>query len=168
MSISHEQCPLCFPNPADILFDSHNFYMMTSKSMGDALIIPKGHYLTMADLPTEIIIEFEEMRSLVRRMLNTDFGSCIFYEHTGQGLAWDFVGHGDGHGHAHLHCACTTNGFLARLPETYVPREVESWKQVLDSRHGGEHYFYYEDKNDRKFVILVTNGAKSLMEDIIK
>jgi len=136
--------------------------------MGDALIIPKNHYLTMADLPEGIIAEFEEMRSLVRRMLNADFGSCVFYEHTGQGIAWDFVGHGDGHGHAHLHCASTVNGFLTRLPQTYVPREVDSWKQVLDSRRSGEHYFYYEDKHDRKFVILVTNGGKGLLEDIIK
>jgi len=168
MSVSHKECPLCDPNPADILFDSHNFYLMTSKSAGDAVIIPKGHYLTMADLPEEIIIEFEEMRSLVRRMLKADFGSCAFYEHTGQGLAWDFVGHGDGHGHAHLHCACTSNEFLTRLPGTYVPREVESWKQVLDSRRGGEHYFYFEDKNDRKFVVLVTNGGTHLAEDIMK
>ena len=168
MSTSHKECPLCSPNPADILFDSHNFYLMTSKSMGDALIIPKNHYLTMADLPEGIIAEFEEMRSLVRRMLNADFGSCVFYEHTGQGIAWDFVGHGDGHGHAHLHCASTVNGLLTRLPQTYVPREVDSWKQVLDSRRSGEHYFYYEDKYNRKFVILVTNGGKGLLEDIIK
>jgi diadenosine tetraphosphate (Ap4A) HIT family hydrolase len=168
MSITHNECPLCCPHAGDILLDSHNFYLMTSKSMGDALIIPKGHYLTMADLPEEIIIEFEEMRSLVRRMLKADFGSCVFYEHTGQGLAWAFVGHGDGHGHAHLHCASTSNGFLANLPETYVPREVQSWKQVLESRRGGEHYFYFEDKNDRKFVILATNGGKALTQDIMK
>ncbi len=168
MSNTGNECPLCFPHAGDILFDSHNFYVMTSKSMGDALIIPKGHYLTMADLPEEIIVEFEEMRALVKRILKADFGSCVFYEHTGEGLAWAFVGHGDGHGHAHLHCAFASNGFLAKLPETYVPREVHSWKQVLESRRGGEHYFYFEDKNDRKFVILATNGGKALSEDIMR
>jgi diadenosine tetraphosphate (Ap4A) HIT family hydrolase len=168
MSKATEECPLCSPNDRDILLDSHNFYLMTSRSMGDTLIIPKGHYLTMADLPEEIIIEFEEMRSLVRRMLKADFGSCIFYEHTGQGPAWAFVGHGDGHGHAHLHCASTSDSFLAKLPASCVPREVQSWKQVLESRRGGEHYFYFEDKNDRKFVILATNGGKSIAEEIMK
>jgi diadenosine tetraphosphate (Ap4A) HIT family hydrolase len=166
--MSTEHCPLCQPNPKDILFDSNNFYLMTSKSAGDTIIIPKGHCMTMADLPAEIIGEFEELRRLVKRILKADFGSCVFYEHTGGGTAWAFVGHGDGHGHAHLHCAPAVNGFLGKLPQSYVPKEVESWRQVLDSRKGGEHYFYFEDKDDKKFVILVTDGGKYLAEDLMK
>ena len=167
MLIDHEGCPLCRPNPKNILFDSNSFYLMTSKSAGDTLIIPKGHCRTMADLPEEIIGEFEEMRCLVKRILRVDFGSCVFYEHTGGGSAWAFVGHGDGHGHAHLHCAPAVNGLLSTLPESCLPTEVDSWREILDSRRGGENYFYFEDKNDKKFVVLVTEGGESLAKDIM-
>ncbi len=168
MPPQHDDCPLCCPNPKDILFDSNNFYLMTSKSAGDTIIIPKDHYVTMADLPEEFTPEFDEMRHLVKKILRVDFGSCVFYEHTGGGYAWTFVGHGDGHGHAHLHCATAVNGLLTRLPESYVKKEVDSWRQVLDSRRGGENYFYFEDKNDKKFVILVTDEGRHLAEDVMK
>lgn len=167
MSHQHDGCPLCNPSEKDVLFDSNSFYLMTSKSAGDTLIIPKGHYPAMADIPEEIIPEFEELRRLVKRILKVDFGSCVFYEHTG-GQAWAFVGHGDGHGHAHFHCAPAVNGLLNKLPEAYIPLEVESWSQVLDSRKDGEHYFYFEDKNDKKFVILVTDKSRYLPEGLMK
>ncbi len=169
MASNEISCPLCNPVLHEVHFDTNNFYLMASKSTSDILIIPKDHYTTMVDIPREMIQEFDELRRLVRKMLRVDFGGCIFYEHTGGGPAWSFVGHGDGHGHAHLHCAPVADGILKKLPDRCVNLEVNSWEELWATKKGDagqEHYFYFEDDNERKFVILVAHDEEFLVEDI--
>jgi hypothetical protein len=170
MAFDESSCPLCNPSPRKVLFDTHNFYLMASQSTSDNLIIPKYHYTAMADIPKGMIAEFDALKALVRKMLKVDFGGCVFYEHTGGGDAWSFVGHGDGHGHAHLHCAPAASSLLTRLP--WLPaREVTTWGEVWAKRKergGAGNYFYYEDNEGRKFIVQVPEGGEVSARDIMR
>ena len=154
MSSNNQNCSLCNLKPEEILFDTHNFYLIPSKSTSDILIVPKKHCPTMADIPDDINMEFDELRRLVRKLLSVDFGECAFYEHTGGDHLQAFVGHGDGHGHAHFHCSPKGHELLTKIPDIHI-REVSSWKEHITSRKNGEPYFYIEDNGDNKFVIMI-------------
>ncbi len=165
MSTDHQSCPLCNPKPEDILFDTHNFYLMASKSTSDIIIIPKKHYPTMADIPDEINLEFDELRRLVRKVLNVDFSECVFYEHTGGDHTRAFIGHGEGHGHAHIHFSPKGHELLEKIPDDHI-REVDSWKELTASRRDGEQYFCIEDNGNKKFVIMIDDVRHLLEEGI--
>jgi hypothetical protein len=119
----------------------------------------------MADIPDEIYPEFDELRRLIRKVLNVDFSDCIFYEHTGGDHARTFIGHGEGHGHAHFHFSPKGHDLLEKIPDTHI-REVDSWSDLIASRRNGEQYLYIEDNVNKKYVIMIDDVRHILEEGI--
>jgi len=164
----HDGCPLCQPNHKEIIIDTPHFYLKASKSTFDILIIPKIHFTHLTDITDDLILEFSELKKLVRKILKADFGGCIFYEHTGSGIAWSFVGHGDGHNHAHLHCASVTSQFLDKIPDGYIPRQTNSFTEIWSTKKDNplpENYFYFEDQDERGYIIHVNDGGDFFMKE---
>jgi diadenosine tetraphosphate (Ap4A) HIT family hydrolase len=115
----NQSCRFCTqPEKERILFETENFYVMVSLGPiveGYLLIVTKQHIGACFNIPPNIITEFLELKDLVRRILISHYGSCIFFEHGKVGSSLKFNYSNKHCYHAHLHCVPVSISMMLKM-----------------------------------------------------
>jgi diadenosine tetraphosphate (Ap4A) HIT family hydrolase len=92
------RCIFCDIDFADIISSYPNFYVKVGKAIstaGHVLIIPKKHFSCLAELPDELLLELDNIKHKVTRVVTEHFSRPFFIEY---GIWGQTVKH------AHMHC----------------------------------------------------------------
>lgn len=100
-------CRFCTrPDKSRIIYETSNFYVMLSLGPiveGYCLLISKNHFSCCAAIPIDLREEFKEVYSIIKKVLNNVYGTCLCYEH-GRAGACLIPMEGNKHCyHAHMH-----------------------------------------------------------------
>ena len=121
---------------------------------GHMLIITKKHIPSFQSLSEHLVAEFLSIKGIVRKILEEEYGSCIFFEHnlsstsiTKRDTPHDY--------HAHLHCVPTDVDILEDIKEVLTPIHVDNWYALgYHSRRFSES-IYYENKSEDMYIFSV-------------
>lgn len=148
MKIS-ETCRFCTPPEKErILYESENFYVMVSLGPiieGYLLIVTKKHIGSCLNLPVEYLVEFLEVKSLVKEVLIENYGSCIFYEHGKIGSSLKFNNSSQHCYHAHMHCVPVKINMNEIVNKDFEYNYFTSFKDAHEKLCKIEKYLYIED-----------------------
>jgi len=155
-------CAFCKPQPNGIepILETENFYI--TPTLGQIvrvylLVNTKEHLVSLSQLPDlEHFDELDEIKQTIKRVFQENYGTLpLFFEH--------------GHGDEARGCACTDHAHLHCVPlKQDIRQEVLKYfkeDQILHpdysfleqkSRHPGEPYIYYEDKDCNRFIATLT------------
>lgn len=89
--------------PRRTLFRSSRFAVVPSLGQivdGYLLVLPVNHFVTISDLPSNLIGEFAMLVTEVRRIVTSVYGPCIMFEHGARSASAG--GCGIYHAHAHV------------------------------------------------------------------
>lgn len=130
-----------------IVYESPNFYVTSelgALKKGFLMIVPKRHYLSVAQFPSELYPEYQQVCEDTEEILNRTFGiaNVAFFEH-GSGPS-GFTSHPKSIVHAHTH---VLHDFTIRKHYLDMIQAVR-----LDDikRAAGTHYFAYKCGADGK------------------
>src|SRR5687767_6720535 len=102
-----KECRFCNPPDKDrILYETDNFYIMLSLGPiveGYTLLVSKQHIDSCANVPYELLSEFDMLYHKTKNILATEFGSCIAYEHGRAGTCMIPMENSKHCFHAHMH-----------------------------------------------------------------
>ncbi len=156
-----------------ILYESKHFVSVPTKSPiieGWLLIIPKKHYLSLADLPLTLLKDLEDFTAFVRSQVEKHYGSCIIVE---QGPLKSGESTGCGVDHAHLHLIPLENNDIRCKINQSLGTCEENWLEdiSLTSLHHirteqNQSYFYLVDKK-RKSILFRKTFPRQLLRKVI-
>lgn len=145
-----------------ILWETPNFLVWPSVGPlveGHLLIVPKNHYLSMAELPEELCRELENLIADVRRLFNKKNGKVIFFEH---GSAPECLSKkANSIDHAHLHALPLDFDLSKVLREKFGSAEVTTIKELKTIFKGIKPYIYFESAEGRRFCYDISNECES-------
>lgn len=146
-------CPFCINEPLNrdaikdrILCETENFVVTPTLGQitpGYLLIIPKGHYSCVGDIPDEMYRELAQLKERVTKELTDKYQKPIFFEH---GVCGQTVRH------AHLHCVPADVDLTDSINTDYKSREIGSLKDLKEIFRKDGSYLFFEDKSSHKFV----------------
>lgn len=135
-----------------ILAESPEFYLkpaLGSFVEGYSLIIPKDHYRTFAEIPSEILSDFVELQAKVRKIVSSIYGlPTMIFEH---GAACPQNRAGACIDHAHMHIVPFKGGLVAH-PDMGAYREVGSLYDI-SSVTSGRSYLFIEDEFGSRVIL---------------
>jgi diadenosine tetraphosphate (Ap4A) HIT family hydrolase len=120
---------------------------------GHALIMPESHFPSVADLPGDLAVKFDEVCDRLRRIYLDEYGAFTMFEH---GRTGHCVRRNPGERichHAHLHVLPLPGDLVSRV-DVGQRTPFTSWTQVADlagdidgylvasSADGADSYFY--------------------------
>lgn len=152
-------CPFCCNTEISnrVLFETENFLIVKDKfpiSKTHLLIISKQHYLSFGSMPTELIIEFNDVIvDLLAKHDSKDGITILFergnlHENTSINLSID---------HAHFHFLFSKSSVIDKLPHDSKTASIQNLKSYLSQTKNG-YYFYSEQPQnislwgDSKFI----------------
>lgn len=134
-----------------IIYESPRFYVVPelgSLVQGFFMIIPKEHYLSVAQFPDGIIAEYHQVCCDVQAILRGTFNSSkyvVFFEH-GSGPS-GFTSHKKSIVHAHTHVVVDF-----RLEQRYLDTvQMEPIEDIKIAKN--VHYFSYQENYDGQLYI---------------
>ena len=140
-----------------IIYESRNFYVTSELGaikQGYLMIIPKQHFLSMAQMPTGLQKEYSEVMKDVEEILKGAYGNegvVSFFEHGSNPSGK--TSHAKSIVHAHLH---VVYGFC--LKPKYL--EMVKMKAVDDIAEAKEHhYFSYQEGYDGELLIAMDENV---------
>lgn len=121
---------------------------------GHMLIITKKHIPLFQSLSGDLVADFLAIKRVVRKILNEEYGGCIFFEHnlsstsiTKRDTPHDY--------HAHLHCVPTDADILEDIQEVLTPIHVDNWNSLGDSARQFNESLYYENNSGDMYIFSV-------------
>ena len=117
---------------------------------GYLLVVPKDHYGTFDELPTQLVAELADTSERVRAVLSKIYGPCISYEHGARGP----LNGGCGIYHAHLHVVPLTkvtdpiHALKLRFPHV----ELTHMNEMSKRGAGLSSYLFYQDSKARLYL----------------
>lgn len=118
---------------------------------GYMLIITKKHIPSFQSLSEHLIAEFLAIKRVVKKILNEEYGGCIFFEHnlsstsiTKRDTPHDY--------HAHLHCVPTDVDLLEDIGEVLTPIHVDNWYSLGDHTRRFSESIYYENNRGDMYI----------------
>lgn len=117
---------------------------------GYLLIIPRRHYLNIAEMPAEVLSEFARMKSTVRELLAAHFAPPLFFEH---GMVCPTNAAGACVEHAHLHCLPLGADLTPRLAASHRLERIAGLHEVAGQGLLNQSYIYFENQREEKFII---------------
>lgn len=133
-----------------IIYDTHNFFVKIELgciNIGMVMINPKEHVLSAAQIPEELVEEYESIKRDIEFLLKGSFGDkpVIFFEHGS--APHGFSSHQRSIVHAHTHVA-----WDARFPQKYldmVRLEPTDIKKLSTSK-----YLSYQEGANGEFLAV--------------
>lgn len=146
-------CPFCEWNQTHknsikerILYETENFYVTPTLGQitpGYLLIIPKGHYSCLGDLPPSMQQELTALKEKVGEELTRKYQKPIFFEH---GICGQTVRH------AHLHCVPANVDLSGNIAQDYKMSKIDRLEDLKDIFNKEGSYLFLEDRSGQKFV----------------
>jgi diadenosine tetraphosphate (Ap4A) HIT family hydrolase len=122
---------------------------------GYLLVVPTKHYLAIAEMPIEALVELANIKAVLRTVLKSSYDSPIFFEH---GVSRHSESGGCGISHAHLHVVPLAND-LTLQPFIYAEYgegcEIKEAQQLQD--WSGEPYIFYEGYDNQQLIFKVSH-----------
>lgn len=131
---------------------------------GYLLLIPTGHYRTLADLPVALLGDLDELRALVQRKLHCVYGDYLFFEH---GARRDGAG-GCGIYHAHLHAVPfpAVNDPVDQLKKIFPYHEVSALVELQQLEEDAS-YLYYGDIAGGQYIFRTQHLPSQYMRRLL-
>ncbi len=144
-----------------IVFSSANFNVIPTIGQiveGYLLIVPKAHYLALADLPAVLRKELKFLIDVLHAASGAGYGTHVMFEH---GTRTGSSG-GCGVVHAHMHVVplAHPNDPVEIIKERYPFKIIETFDQVAEEALGSS-YLYYEDTSSRRHVFQTDDDLPS-------
>jgi diadenosine tetraphosphate (Ap4A) HIT family hydrolase len=156
-----------------LVLSTENFYVFPSIGQlvdGYLLVVPKGHYTTLDELPRGLIAELADTSERVRAVLSENYGSCVCFEHGARGP----LNGGCGIYHAHLH--------IVPLPRFSDPREtlklrfpfaeLVHLREIGNRSAGLSSYLFYQDSQAKLYLFdtgpLPSQYMRKLLADALR
>lgn len=125
-----------------IIYESPNFFVKIELGCmipGMLMINPKEHFYSMAELPSNLLLEFYEVKRDVEKILKMAFGAnqkVIFFEHGSSPTGFSSHEKSIVHAHTHVVIDCP-------IPSKYLDDvRMTRIKNITELK--GKKYFYYE------------------------
>src|SRR5271165_2732369 len=133
-----------------IAFETPSFVVMPSLGqivLGYLLVVPKVHFVAIADMPHHTLVELEELRAKLLARLSAHYGAFLFFEH---GTRTKNCG-GCGITHAHLHAVPfpATADPIRRLKDQWTYHSIRQFLDLKDIPMGSSYLYYESVTNDR-------------------
>lgn len=117
---------------------------------GYLLIVPKDHYLSIAQLPREQVEELKIIKEELKKVFKEYYGDCVFYEHGA--LSCSAKG-GSCSDHAHLHIVAVDTDVKDKFDRYgYELRKIKDCSEITDQKQRNIPYLYYENQQGEMFV----------------
>lgn len=147
-----------------LIVESRNFKVIPTLGQiaeGHSLILPKVHYTALADLPSDLAFEFDQIYEQVKQVFKETYGACVFFEH---GTRSDCSG-GCGIYHAHMHSVPTVMTELSYFSnrEKLPVFELDKFREIRDRLEMNSSYLYVEDSNGRRQIASVNSLPSQFM-----
>lgn len=108
---------------------------------GYILIIPKNHMMSFAFLNKKDVVEVQQLKHSVIRLVESLFARPIVFEH---GSVSQALCAGNTIAHAHLHVFPTDVDLFPRLAKDFEYRSIDCLQDLSYFRRSQESYLYYE------------------------
>jgi ATP adenylyltransferase len=131
-----------------IIYSSENFNVFPTLGSfveGYLLIAPKSHHISIAQIISNLYVEFEEVIGTVRDVLSIAYCQPIFFEH---GPISRYDKGGCCIQHAHLHCVPVDIEILEDLSKHFKYEEINKFSELPKE----QSYLFYENKDKKRFV----------------
>jgi len=128
-----------------VILPSENFLIFPSLGQiveGYLLIVPKEHYISVAQIPNKHYNELREVQEKVRRVLTKHYSKPIFFEHgplSKQERAGCCVEH------AHLHAVPTKARLLDEITKHFQYRKIKNFSELPTKTA----YLFLEENNEK-------------------
>ena len=117
---------------------------------GYLLIVPKDHYLSIAQLPKEQVKELKIIKEELKKVFQQYYGKSVFYEHGA--LSCSAKG-GCCSDHAHLHIVAVDIDVKDKFDKCgYELRKIEDYNEIVNQKQRNTPYLYYENQEGEMFV----------------
>ena len=131
---------------------------------GHLLIVPLRHFCAMADLPSSMIEEFNDVCGRVRSALTDAYGECVFFEHGVRGSGSG----GCGIDHAHMHAVpVAAKGFLDVLTREFGGCAINDLAEIQKVVKQESSYLFFEDSSAGRHVFPVTELPSQYMRKLV-
>jgi len=151
--------------PDRSVFTTGNLMVLPSLGQiveGHVLIVPRLHYVTIGDLPLELVEETQVVAELVRKGLRETYRNCIFFEHG----ARESAAGGCGIYHAHLHAVPVGRDPVQQLMKQHLFVRIENLGELARAS-AGHSYLYYETLSLERYVCRVDNLPSQYMRRLL-
>jgi diadenosine tetraphosphate (Ap4A) HIT family hydrolase len=154
-----------------VLIQTPNFVVLPTIGAiveGWVLLVPKKHYLCIGALKNELLLELEELKSLVSEILQDCYGAITVFEH---GPA--STGHpvGCGIDHAHLHMVPTKCDLIKGVREVFPHSlqwiEARGIKDTVTYYEKGLSYLYIEQPIGKAYLASHLSLVSQLFRRVI-
>ena len=131
---------------------------------GHVLVVPRLHYVTIGDLPLELVEEAQVVVELVRKGLRETYGNCVFFEHG----AREPAAGGCGIYHAHLHAVPIGDGRdpVQQLIKQHLFVRIQNLGELARAS-AGHSYLYYETLSSERYVCCVDRLPSQYMRKLV-
>jgi len=166
-------CKFCLPNKKDVIYETNSFFVYVGKGIitaGHVMIIPKQHYLVIAEIDNSTFKEYLNLKNRVIKEITKKFEKPFLIEHGvfGQSVP-----------HAHIHLIpASGNGYnnvniinemvLPAIKKLNIPfKKMEIFQNLKNIYNEDKQYMYFENNDDK--YILRTKGyiKKEIRNDVI-
>ena len=167
--ITEDFCTFCKQEEDKIYIKTDNFTVWLAVGQiveGYSLIIPNNHYHCIGALPQSLQSEYLELKELVRKKLEEEYGGCIFYEHGRVGVCNVQPGEQLCY-HGHTHAIPTNVDIIESFKDDgIIPIKLQEDKELFEKYYDYGHYLFYEN-NRESYIILLINQLKTVFEILL-
>lgn len=168
------KCEFCLElQKGGIFYGEHllpNRYLYTTKYFlvfptlghfvdGYLLIIPKTHYLSMAQLPAFLHNDLEAVQSQVRSVLTKRYCAPIFFEH-GSSYCKNIRG-GNCIDHAHIHCMPIQIDIIAFISQEFSLKSIRTYSDLRKFAQHNEPYIFIETQDGKRYAFYLKKTITS-------
>jgi ATP adenylyltransferase len=170
-------CPFCrkfgykntplHPVFDQILLKTDAFIVLPAKGSfveGYLLILPRKHFYNMASLPPSLFSVLSDLKSIIRKVLSSNFNKPIFYEH---GTINSSIYAGNSISHAHMHCVPCREDLLQLLPEKYRITRLKKFDDIRKQAQRTRSYVYFETNSQEHFIIDEMSVPSQFLRQIV-
>lgn len=158
-------CLFCGNNIQNVIYQTENFYVKIGKGIitaGHVMIIPKKHYLAIADIDKSIVNEYNDLKFRLIEEVTKNFAKPFLIEH---GIFAQSVFHG------HIHIIPSSgNGYdnfdimnemvNPAIKKYNIKFEIISDFDELVKIYKKDGEYLYFEFNDAKYVLRTKNSKK--------
>jgi ATP adenylyltransferase len=139
--------------PNRIVYETENFVVVPSVGQiveGYLLIMPKKHFMSIANLDEELFEELEGVFNKTETILEKEYSKPIFFEHGVCRLSYNF--NGCCVDHAHIHAVPVSLNISDPLKNEFTSFTTIKKISELSKRAKNANYLFVKDNTDQMFV----------------
>ncbi len=144
-----------------VVYETENFVVIPSLGQiveGYLLVMPKGHYLSIGEVPPENYLELEAVQKRVRKVLTENYGAPVFFEH---GAVSPSKRGGCCVDHAHLHALPVQIELIEIVAKHFHFTKIDGFHPLKSSFNRGEPYLFVEENSGERFLFQIPDVIPS-------